>query len=262
MSTSGDWYGCYRLPITGSGIKDEIEIESHVPDQRILIRPQDEELQLEIEIRDEQKSKAEFETLGQEIATAVFRTFILRLADRVKTGRPPQLTSSRVETFSESGSVEVVSSGGMVIGGKAEIRIGTGREYVEEIMQIALTRAHALPPPQLQPAMEVFLAGLEVEDAVTRFLIHYNALALLCELLGRKTRQKDIDGLIIETDPKCSKAPTGQRGGDETLFTKARNDLIHAHDRGQDPTTARKVIETQVRELQRIVAFALETRLY
>jgi hypothetical protein len=120
----------------------------------------------------------------------------------------------------------------------------------------------AAPPPvtanDMIVARQMFLAALNVENAVSRFLIIYSALAAFAAFkLGTKgktqsrveTLLKAEDSTIRMVDPP----PQSPIKAKETEFTSARNDFIHAEDRGRQPAAAATVIEGLTPKFQALV---------
>jgi hypothetical protein len=86
----------------------------------------------------------------------------------------------------------------------------------------------------------------------------YSALALAAELKYAKGSQGRVDRLLLAQNPKLPILPSPRKPrATETLYTKLRNDLIHAEERGRDPTSAMRAIEGSVQKFQRDVLLVL-----
>ena len=67
--------------------------------------------------------------------------------------------------------------------------------------------------------------------------------------------QQNIDILIKKSNPSVSVfRPPRNKNETETLYTKLRNDLIHAEERGRNPVAAIAAIEKHVRDFQHDVS--------
>jgi hypothetical protein len=98
------------------------------------------------------------------------------------------------------------------------------------------------PPPvwatDIVIARQMYVAALSLENLVSRFLIIYSAVAVFASFkLGSKgSTQKKIDQILLGEDPGIA-MKQGHKGR-ETEFTGARNDFLHAEDRGRNPSSA------------------------
>lgn len=114
----------------------------------------------------------------------------------------------------------------------------------------------ATPPPvfaaDVVVARQMYLAGLNVENRASRFLIIYTALAVFSAFkLGTKGgTQGRIDQILRDEDPTLPMTIPPGRAYPETEFTKARNDILHAEDRGRTPTSALAALEKLTPRLQ------------
>jgi hypothetical protein len=83
-------------------------------------------------------------------------------------------------------------------------------------------------------ARQMYFAALKVENRASRFLIIYSALAVFSTFkLGTRGGTQDrIDQILTAEDPALPMTTPPGRTRAETEFTKARNDLLHAEERG------------------------------
>jgi len=110
---------------------------------------------------------------------------------------------------------------------------------------------------------------MQAKDKVVRLLILYNAVGLVVPFKNSNNEpsQTEVDNLLRQANPavsyeatgkaKVRKAKTGKikRASKpiyETLYTKLRNDFVHAEERGSDPTAAIKSIEQNIAAFQRV----------
>src|SRR3972149_4246659 len=104
----------------------------------------------------------------------------------------------------------------------------------------------------------MYVSGLEASNKVVRYLIFYSAVALAALFQFHNGNQHSIDKLIRNAKPAVQifKSP---KDNEETLYTKLRNDLIQAEERGCDPANAISTIESQVEHFQVDVAEKLKS---
>jgi len=101
----------------------------------------------------------------------------------------------------------------------------------------------------------MYAAGLESQNQVVRFVVLYSALALAALFKWHDGRQQNVDRLILDRNPGIPKSASPRnKNAQETLYTKLRNDLIHAEERGCDPAWAIAAIARHISEFQRDVA--------
>jgi hypothetical protein len=66
--------------------------------------------------------------------------------------------------------------------------------------------------------------------------------------------QKEVDTLLLDRNAQIPLSPSPKDiNRQETLYTKLRNDLIHAEERGRNPAAAIVDIENNISEFQRDV---------
>lgn len=114
----------------------------------------------------------------------------------------------------------------------------------------------AAPPPvfaaDVVVAKQMYFAGLKVENRASRFLIIYTALAVFSTFkVGTRGGTQDrIDRILTAEDPTLALTTPPGRTRAETEFTKARNDLLHAEERGRTPAPALAILEGLTPRLQ------------
>jgi hypothetical protein len=112
------------------------------------------------------------------------------------------------------------------------------------------------PPPvfaaDVVVARQMYFAALNVENRASRFLIIYTALAVFSTFkLGTRGGTQDrIDQILMAEDPTLPMTTPPGRTRAETEFTKARNDLLHAEERGRTPASALAILEGLTPRLQ------------
>lgn len=113
-------------------------------------------------------------------------------------------------------------------------------------------------------ARKMFRVGLQFGDKAACFLTLYSATSLASLFKSGKCSQNAVDDLLKLANPglPSSPRPSGPRKGEpESLYTKLRNDFVHAEERGKDPVVARNAIETNSAAFQQDVAILLWKRL-
>jgi hypothetical protein len=106
-------------------------------------------------------------------------------------------------------------------------------------------------------AVEMFLTALQIDNQTVRFLIIYSSLALAAISRVARGKQEDIDSLLLSANPVLPETRHPKRNYCETVYTKVRNDFIHAEDRGSDPERAIVEMRREVMNLQRDAARVL-----
>lgn len=104
----------------------------------------------------------------------------------------------------------------------------------------------------------MFSLGILSEDAVVRFLILYSAVALAALFKWGSGKQENVDRLLQEAVPSLETTASGRNGKMETLYTKVRNDFVHAEERSADPSKPMQEIHQILREFQGAVAAVLK----
>ncbi len=116
----------------------------------------------------------------------------------------------------------------------------------------------------LYTARKMFHVGMQSGDKIVRFLILYSATSLAALFKSGKCTQNAVDDLLKLANAGLSSSlrPSGPKKGEpESLYTKLRNDFVHADERGKDPVAARNAIETNSAAFQQDVAILLWKKL-
>jgi hypothetical protein len=135
-----------------------------------------------------------------------------------------------------------------------------GDEIAKALKDFSLKEAAPTPAfaNDIIVARQMYIAALTIENAASRFLIIYSALAAFAAFkLGTKGRtQSRVEKILTDEDPTIpmiAPPPQATITIKETEFTSARNDFIHAEDRGRQPTAAAAVIEGMTPKFQALV---------
>jgi hypothetical protein len=208
---------------------------------------------------------------GRAIALRMVRevwTFLLREhAGNIDRAEAPTVVDESPPPATGGGPQPVLELSGTV-GLTATLRkvLTMGEERVTALVQQVEARLDAPAPAfaaQLDSALGLFATALQAEDPAVRFLILYDSIHLFPEFkMGGQRHHEDVDDLILAAEPGVPFAATGRlkKGSRamETLYTKLRNDFVHAHERGADPETARSDMSAKLGDFQATVARILQ----
>jgi len=116
----------------------------------------------------------------------------------------------------------------------------------------------ALVGSQLYIAIDMYVVGLQSDNKVVRFIVFYSALSLtaLFKKYSPRLRQDKVDALLLGVIPGLPRSKSSQNRT-ETIYTQLRNNLIHAEERGCDPTKAINDIELHAGQFQKDVSRVL-----
>jgi hypothetical protein len=120
----------------------------------------------------------------------------------------------------------------------------------------------AAPPPvfgaDLGTAREMYFVAMQTEHHVARFLILYSAVLLFGVFKGRSESQATVEAILRAEDPlvPCVRVPPTAKSKrkSETVYTAARNGLVHVEGRGKNPAAASTEIARLTPAFQRLVA--------
>jgi hypothetical protein len=200
--------------------------------------------------------------LARRFAREFYRQLLLRFGGQIALSWGPR--EGRGDFKGDDGSI--VSGAPVAIAfGSAPVAKTSTKLAESELQKLAADielRLMALEVPtsaDLYSAIEMFAIGLETENKIVRYLVLYSALALAALFKSRNNgSQARIDMLIIAIQPSILRSPLPKDATrTETLYTKLRNDLIHAEDRGSDPAKAIAAIERHIKDFQTVVARVL-----
>lgn len=189
------------------------------------------------------------------VAKELYFALLLRFGENIEESEPPRLLS---KSFSKDGSVDV-----MPTTASARLKVGrlttvVGHLDIDQIVKDVELRVITAPVPtsaQLYAAKEMYATGLEAQNRVVRFLVFYSALILAALFKLHKGGQQGADEMILDKNPGVPQSISPRdKTKEETLYTKLRNDLIHAEERGWDPAVAIAEIEKHIAQFQKDVS--------
>jgi hypothetical protein len=175
-----------------------------------------------------------------------------------------QLSSPRI-TINTSDSLRIGVDNGGVTAYRPDSACLTS---IGHSVGIKLQVAEIPTSADLYTAKEMFYAGLRCSDKVARFLILYSAVGLMVMFCdgGKQPTQDNIDALLKNrVNPSLQFLPKPNKGkkkgktksNQESVYTKIRNDFVHAEERGKNPSAAKTAIEAKMKDFQRDVATLL-----
>jgi len=173
----------------------------------------------------------------------VYQRLMLRFGGRIERAEPPHLVGSIPPTPTATGKTVTVA----------------GASELEELAHEVAVRYVTPQPPTSAPlytAVGMCTVALQSANKVVRFLVLYSALSLVTLFRWHDGKQQNVDALLRWVEPTLPLL-TSPRGGTETLYTKLRNDFIHAEERSRDVANAMTSIEAHVRPFQGIVTQVL-----
>lgn len=217
-------------------------------------------LRLKVHVKDTFEDEAERK--ANNFAQELYRRLLLQFASDIERSEPPR---SIHRTFTTIGTSPVIITQ-QTITGKASIirpnKVLLKPEidaFVRDVEMRVITQQPATSA-QLYTATAMYANGMESQNKVIRFLVFYSALALAALFKWHDGKQNNVDRLLLEANPRLSKLPHPKKTNvEETLYTKLRNDLIHAEDRGCDPITAIAAINQNIPQFQHDVSFVFSS---
>lgn len=250
--TTGVLEQVFELPIEGIGLSGPTPLR--VPSQGVLaeLRPGT-PIQLWTEVQGASEQVAEARSWA--LARLLFQRLLLAFAEHVVTAVPPRVLTRK---FAVGGTTTTSATATPAVNAMIAMpaTVGVSQTAVDELARSVELRAVTPQPPtsaDLYSVIEMFTAGLEATNSVVRFLIFYSALALAALFKWYDGSQAKVDQLIGAVNPSIPRS-TSHRGQEETLYTKLRNDLIHAEERGKNPPQAIHAIEANLSSFQTDVA--------
>jgi hypothetical protein len=177
-------------------------------------------------------------------AALLYQRLLLRFGDRIERAEPPRLVGS-------TPPMPTATGGTALLAGSMEL------EELARDVEIRLMVAELPTSAPLYNAIEMYTVALQSANKVVRFLVLYSALSLAALFKWHNGRQEKVDALLLEVQPTLTRTPSSTTGKNETLYTKLRNDFIHAEERGHDVANAIAAIEAHTRPFQQLVTAIL-----
>ena len=215
---------------------------------------------LSLHVRVDGVAEVQAEAWAGSFAQELYRGLLLRFAAYIESSKPPWCVR-RTFVHHATTSTLCFATTSVTHSADAYIIVPPVLLPADEVGVVArdverrVARPQPAASPQLDTAIAMYVAGLESENKVVRFLILYSALTLAADFKWGKGEQANVDTSLQGVNPQlavlaCPVNPNKK----ETLYTKLRNDLIHAEDRGCDPARAITAIEAHIQQFQRDVS--------
>jgi hypothetical protein len=240
------------------GGADVKPVEFQVPSQHLVAKLIPGSI-VRIDVTVEKTEKAEAESVARRFADELFHRILLRHGDKIDRAWAPREGHKNFK--GDAGHLSVAFPMAVAVGAEPEPTVVLDLEDVAKEVEMRVVASQLPTSAQLYTAIDMYLIGLEAENKVVRYLVLYSAMALASIFRSHRGNQQSIDALLLGEEPSipCSPSPRSPQLT-ETLYTRLRNELIHAEERGSDPAAAIANIEKHTRGFQSIVARVLAKR--
>jgi hypothetical protein len=246
----------YEFELQGVKLLDEMQF--HVPEYSLRARLQHSGTPLSLFLRIEGTTQAEGEGRAALFVQELYRRLLLRFAPRIHGAMPPRCIDQafRIPATDSSpfGVTRTPVTGKITVEGQRPI-VGLSSAELGGLaaeVRLRLVTPQVPTSAQLYTAIDMFIIGLESPNRVVRFLVFYSAMQLAALFKWHQGWQEKVDELIRERNPDFPSWPSPKKKRKpEGLYTKLRNDLIHAGERGIDAAGAIAAIEAHIDQFQR-----------
>ena len=250
----------YRMVIRGIDLPGPQKISVPAKSVKATIDYQDAFI-LRIEIDDTTRDAGS--ALADQMAQEIYERFLLEWAVNVELSAAPQVfessfTSKDSTAEAKTATVKPVGEGALIARGTVTPPQWKFEKLAWEV-EIRLRTPQLATSAQLYTTIKMFSVGMQSDDKVVRFLILYSAITLAALFKHHVRTQEKVDELLKAVNSTLPINPTGKGGKLETLYTKLRNDFVHAEERGYDPEGARRDIEQHIMDFQRDTALIFKS---
>jgi len=257
---AGKLTALFEFELHGIGLPRRADLRASSGIGAVLVPGDPPQLSVDIDGMDEATARAE----ASRVAYKLYERLLLRFGVNVDYSVPPHIVRATfvpeaAQPSPPTTSVSATFTGNATITAAATAVISEGNldALVHEV-EVRLVTPESPTSAELYAAIDMHVVGLEARTKVVRFLVLYSALALAALFRYHDGRQERVDELLLAQNTALPVQPSPRNAQwDETLYTKLRNDLIHAEERGRDPASAMRAIEASVQEFQRDVALVL-----
>jgi hypothetical protein len=194
----------------------------------------------------------------------LYLKLLLRFARNIEHAAHPRrirssFSSEEAESSGSTATVSASLSGHTVVSASATVVISRAElDTLINDLETSMRTPEPVTSAELYTAIDMYATSLESRNKVVRFLVLYSALALAALFKWHTGNQEKVDELLLAVNSTLPVLPSQRYPKrNETLYTKLRNDLIHAEERGRDPAHAMAAIETRIVEFQHDVAQVL-----
>jgi hypothetical protein len=258
----------FIAPIQGIDLAAAIDFE--LPDFYLKGNLSYEGNRIVLKIRINNRDEVSGTSLGVRVAEEFWKLFVAKFACHIRFSSEMRSAHSTFSPSTDSSSPTLrikVADELPVSDGSAVTVFSPSSSDIRSIanqIDWKLKVAEEPTSADLYTARKLFHIGMQSADKVARFLILYSAASLASLFKSGKCTQNAVDELLRLANPGLlsSPRPSGQRKEElESLYTKLRNDFVHAEDRSKDPEAARSAIETNLAAFQKDVAALLWDKL-
>ncbi len=261
MNNLGVYSRTFTVAIGGLGKLSHKEIVMSEKHLTITWKPSD-DANGEVTIQIGNTTQDEGKSHAMQIMTDLFDALLLRYAEHISEAVAPKPgTATFVNAEGRQNQIIEVPTGHFSSVSTTGHPLSTPRE--DELDEITRRVGFRFKTPSLSTsadlysAKQMFSIGMQAENEVVRFLILYSVVALAALFKWHDGKQENVDKLLQDATPSLVRVPTGRNGKMETLYTRIRNDLIHAEGRGKDPSKPIQEIRQHLKDFQRDVAAVL-----
>jgi hypothetical protein len=256
MPNNGTLEVWYKFNLRGICLSTPVSFSIPSRDVHATLSERDDALELFVQVG--RVAEKQGRTVASRLAGEIYHRLLLKCAEGLELAVPPKLARARF-TSADGGAVltERAHSGDALIARPVTI-------LPEPILrQLAADVEDRFITPQLPTsaplyeAITMYSMALQSESKVVRFLILYSALSLAALFKFRKGAQRKVDELLQGVNPGLSVTPTSKKRPNETLYTKLRNDFLHAEEREWDVGAAINAIEKHLDDFQKDAAKVL-----
>lgn len=210
-------------------------------------------LQLTVRVTDVPEREADRH--AHRFAQELYMRFLLRFGQHIEGSASPRLITKSFTTDGSTRATAIPAGQALTIRHGSFILSQADLADLLKDVELRVTIPQLATSAQLYAALGMYAAGLESQNKVARFLVFYSALALAALFKLHEGKQANVDKLIVVVNPQITMSVSPKnKNVQETLYTKLRNDLIHAEERGSDSAAAISSIETHVAQFQHDVS--------
>jgi len=210
-------------------------------------------MQLKVSVRDVFEQEAD--RRANKFAQELYRRFLLRFGVHIERSEPPHVIQRTFTTDGSTSATAIAYGQSLTVGRRSVILSQRDVQDLAKDVQLRVITPELPMAAQLYAAVAMYATGLESPNKVARFVVFYSALALAALFKWHDGGQQKVDRLILDRNPQIAMSVSPRnKNVPETLYTKLRNDLIHAEERGCDPAAAIAGIEKHIAQFQHDVS--------
>jgi hypothetical protein len=213
---------------------------------------------VKLSIQIEGTTKPEAQERADSFVQKLYRRMLLRFGPNIRGSTAPRCISrtfTPLQTSSPSSLAATITGSSTVAAVITALLAPTEIEALVHDVEVRVVTPRLTTSAQLYTSISMYVAGIESQNRVVRFLVFYSALSLAALSRLKDGTQQNVDQLLLERNSGLAVTSSPRNSNvNETLYTKLRNDLIHAENRGRDPAGAIAAIEANISQFQRDVS--------